>query len=84
MAFGLENLVTDRFAELQQHAHRKGTLHVQEPVAPPSREFTGTSRLLQTRAPVVQLTTHASFMREFFDSVNELQAIIKEGQAGVR
>lgn len=95
MAVAAKALLTDRFAEFQQLAASKGSLNLGggatsstsvRDIAARGRDRMGRARLLQPAASscsTAPATAPASFMREFFDAVSQVQATLKLGRDGV-
>eukprot|EP00408_Alexandrium_pacificum_P019800 CAMPEP_0171200488 /NCGR_PEP_ID=MMETSP0790-20130122/24004_1 /TAXON_ID=2925 /ORGANISM="Alexandrium catenella, Strain OF101" /LENGTH=409 /DNA_ID=CAMNT_0011665865 /DNA_START=34 /DNA_END=1261 /DNA_ORIENTATION=+ len=96
MAVTTKVLLTDRLAEFQQLAASKGSLVVgssaggsassrsARELAARGRDRMGRARLLQaSSSSSATVSAPASFMREFFDAVSQVQATLKLGRDGV-
>jgi len=76
----VERLIKDRISEFHQLAKSKNTLVA---ALQPSRSFTST---LESAAAGTskQVAGKLGFMREFFDTVSELQSTLNQGRANVK
>lgn len=86
MAIPVNHLFTDRLAEFRQLAISQGSLQPQgNPALSTVSERTGRARLLQSRASALppQPVASTDFMRDFFDSIKEIQGILQQGRDGV-